>query len=416
MNMKFCWPCTALVAAISAASGAQAATLPDDCAGLSLPSTIAVRAGFQEPLSLAAAVTRVGIGNPEVADVTVTSPRSLLLLGRKAGDTGLVVWTRCSAQPMQVTITVPAPPPPVPEPVPLTPAQRFLQAAVPDEKSVKDLPSQVQVDIRFIELSRSRLESLGVRFGGGGGPVTFGSAGVGLDSTSKTFSIPVDSNPFNILYGAAGKSFAAAINLLEQNGYAYTVSQPTLVALSGQSATFLAGGEVPIPVPQGITGTIAIQYKEYGVRLSVNPTVVSANQVILKVAPEVSELDYANALTLQSYSVPALRVRRTDTSISLADGESFVIGGLVSRTMRDNVSKLPGLADMPVLGAFFRSRNFQSGDSELLMVVTPHLVRPMAATASQPPLPGMAWRSYDPGAGELFWHGPRSPYSTGKER
>lgn len=415
MIVKTNAPFMALLACLSASVPSQAAPVPDDCGSLSLPATFSVRAGFQEPVSLPAAVTRVGIGNPEVADVTVTTPRSLLLLGRKAGDTGLVVWTRCSAQPLRATVTVPAPPAPAPDPVPLTPAQRFLQAAVPNEQSVKDLPSQVQVDIRFIELSRSRLESLGVRFGGGGGPVTFGSAGVGLDTASKAFSIPVDSNPFNILYGAVGKSFTAAINLLEQNGYAYTLSQPSLVALSGQSATFLAGGEVPIPVPQGITGTIAIQYKEYGVRLSVNPTVVSSRQLILKVAPEVSELDYANALTLQSYSVPALRVRRTDTSISLADGESFVIGGLISRTMRDNVNKLPGLADMPVLGALFRSRNFQSGDSELLMVVTPHLVRPMAANAALPEPPGAAWRSYEPTAGELFWRGPRSPYSTSKE-
>ncbi|MBA4151099.1 MAG: secretin, partial [Acinetobacter sp.] len=202
-----------------------------------------------------------------------------------------------------------------------------------------------------------------------------------------------------------------AINLLESNGYAYTLSRPSLVALSGQTANFLAGGEVPVPVPQGQGGSVGIEYKEFGVRLTISPTVLSPQQILLRVAPEVSELDFTNAITIQGSIVPALRIRRTDTSISLADGESFIISGLVSRNTMSNVDKMPGLGNIPVLGAFFRSSRFESEDRELLMIVTPRLVRPIAADARLPVMPAEAWRRYSPGAGSLFWQGVTPPYT-----
>ncbi|MEL0028727.1 MAG: type II and III secretion system protein family protein, partial [Perlucidibaca sp.] len=285
------------------------------------------------------------------------------------------------------------------------------QAVTPAELAV--LPSQVQVDIRFVELSRSRLREMGVRLARNGSNFLFGSNNVNFSDTDQLFKIPVSSSPFNILWGDSSARLGVAIDMLEQKGYAYTLSRPSLVAMSGQSATFLAGGEVPILVPQsggGSTSAITVEYKEFGVRLSVSPTVLSKNQITLKVAPEVSELDYTNAVTLQGSTIPALRVRRTDTTLSMADGESFVISGLVSRSMRNNADKLPGLGDIPVLGAFFRSTSFDSEDSELLMIVTPRLVKPLAKDAPQPQLPGQSWQNYEPSSAKLFFQGADSPY------
>lgn len=408
--------------AASHASTHAAAPAPADLsqcdAEHKLPTELSLDAGSQQPVSLPAAITRVAIGEPTTADVAVIDTHTLLLQAKKTGQTTLFVWTKCSKDPSRMMITVPAPPPPPEEP---TAGQKLARASVP-EGVAEALPSQVQVDIRFVELSRSRLLDLGVRMAGGNGKNTIGGSQntSAVTSTTSTlspapateFNFPVVSNALNFVWGASGGKFAAALNLLEQNGYAYTLSQPTLVAMSGQTASFLAGGEIPIPVPQVGTGTntITIQYKEYGVRLSVTPTVLSSNQVILKVAPEVSELDYTNALTILGSAVPALSVRRSDTTISLADGESFVISGLVSRSMSDNASQVPGLGNIPVLGAFFRSKTFKSEDKELLMVVTPHLVRPLAVNAKLPPLPGANLRDYSPGAGEYFLKSQTTPY------
>ena len=193
------------------------------------------------------------------------------------------------------------------------------------------------------------------------------------------------------------------INALEGSGFAYTLARPSLVALSGQSATFLAGGEVPIPVPSSGSDNVSIEYKEFGIRLTLTPTVIGRDRILLKVAPEVSELDYTNAVTIAGTAVPGLNIRRTDTSISLGDGESFVISGLISSRNSSQVNKFPGLGDIPVLGAFFRDSNISREDKELLMIVTPHLVQPLAANAQMPNLPGENLRNYDPNWYRLYF-------------
>uniref|UniRef100_A0A1I7YG02 TadZ_N domain-containing protein n=1 Tax=Steinernema glaseri TaxID=37863 RepID=A0A1I7YG02_9BILA len=139
------------------------------------------------------------------------------------------------------------------------------------------------------------------------------------------------------------------------------------------TASFLAGGEIPIPVPSTGSDTVTIEYKEFGIRLALSPTVVSRDRITLKVAPEVSELDYNNAVRIAGVTVPGLTVRRTDTSVSLADGESFIISGLISSSARSAVDKFPGLGDVPILGAFFRQSSISREETELLMIVTPRL-------------------------------------------
>jgi len=414
-------PAAVLLASLLMVGAARTALaedrLSDACQdAISLPASVTINPGYQEQLDLPVPVTRVAVGEPTIADVTLVDARSLLLLARKPGDTSLLVWTKCRRDPIKVVVKVPAA---------SSALQQLSQKQTPE--MLAQLPSQVQVDIRFVELSRSRLSDLGARllgtrssnlFTSPTGGSASGSAGIGSLTAS---SFPLDGNAFNIVWGGGSSRFLTAINLLEQTGYAYTLSQPSLVAMSGQSASFLAGGEVPIPVPQTGSGGggITIQYKEFGVRLMLTPTIVSTNQIFLKVAPEVSDLDFANAITIQGSTVPALRIRRTDTSISLADGESFIISGLITRSTVNNADKLPGLSDIPILGAFFRSNRFQTDDRELLMIVTPRLVRPFAADAKLPPLPGEALRTYQPTPGQLFWQGSDSPNrdaSTGFSR
>lgn len=363
-----------------------------------LPSRLSVQVNFHESITLPMPITRLALAEPTIADVALVGSNNLLIQGRKAGVTSMMVWSSCSSRPIKVQVNV----------------QSLSAQIMKNAGDVESLPSQLQADIRFVELSRSRLRDVGMRF-----QVT--SRGrTGFFSTPNTPAVTARAgNPvllpglgkvespdsFNLLWGGNSERFLAALNLLEQTGYAYTLSQPSLVAMSGQTATFLAGGEVPVPVPAGSNGTVGIEYKQYGVRLSLSPTIVSRDKIILKVTPEVSDLDYSNVVSVAGSEIPSLSVRRTDTTISMADGESFIISGLVSRTTSSNVDKLPGLSNIPILGAFFRSNRFGVDDRELVMIVTPRLISPLSRGATLPGLPGDAIRDNDPGIYSLLLSG-----------
>ncbi|MDN5484201.1 MAG: type II and III secretion system protein family protein [Pseudomonas sp.] len=353
-----------------------------------LPAVIEVGEGLQTELQSPVAITRLAIGDPKIADVRVNGDRHFLLTGVGSGATSLMVWTGCSTTPRQSMVFVKG----------KATSALTSQSLSPSEDPT--LPSQVQTDIRFVEVSRTKLKEASTKILGMGKNFFLGSPDL-LSPSEGIFKLPVSADNFNIGFG--GGRVKALINALESSGFAYTLARPSLVAMSGQSATFLAGGEVPIPVPSAGSDTITIEYKEFGIRLTLTPTVIDHNRIALKVAPEVSELDYSNAIRIQNIQVPALTVRRTDTSVSLADGESFVISGLISSTNRSTIAKLPGLGDIPILGAFFRDSNISSEEKELLMIVTPHLVQPLAANAQLPSLPGEKLRTYDPNWFRLFF-------------
>lgn len=379
--------CAALSCALLPVSVAWAAS----CDELTMEEQkLAVLSGMQELLNTPDAIKRIAVGNPETADVTLISPRSLLVQGKKSGQTSLMVWLACAKEPVRYVVDVPMPP------APPSATDQLKRGEPLTDDELAALPAQVQVGIRFVEISRTRLREMGVSI-------------ERITQSVEVSSMASLANPFSALLRSSGGNVSVAIDLMEQAGYAYTLSQPTLTALSGQSAVFLAGGEIPIPVP-GSNGTVTIEYKEFGVRLSITPTVLSRTQLSLKVAPEVSELDFNNSITLNNVVVPGLRVRRTDTSLSMADGESFVISGLVSKSMRDNVDRLPGLGQIPIIGALFRSTSLETEDRELLMIVTPRLVQPMAANAKLPDMPGKAWENYEPDTAPLFFEGIQSPY------
>lgn len=192
-------------------------------------------------------------------------------------------------------------------------------------------------------------------------------------------------NPLNnaTTLGLGGRLFGldllGALDLAERTGMVATLAQPNLTTVSGETADFLAGGEYPIPVPDPATGSITIQYKRYGVSLAYTPTVLSSGRISIRVRPEVSELSTEGAIRLNGIEVPALSVRRAETTVELGSGESFMIAGLMSNRSTGAIDSTPGLGDLPILGNLFRSDNFRRGDTELVIVVTPYLVRPVSS-------------------------------------
>ena len=370
-------------------NAAQAA--PANCSQLdNWSTTFEVGQGLQNELRSPVPVTQLAVGDPKIADVQPSGNNAFILTGIAPGTTSLMVWTACSKTPRQSMVFVKGKATSALTSVPSVPSDDPL------------LPSQVQTDIRFVEVSRTKLKEASASIFGIRGNFLFGSPRT-LPTIGGivTPAIPVNNNNFNLTFATG--STLVALNALEGSGFAYTLARPSLVALSGQSASFLAGGEIPIPVPSSGSDNIFIEYKEFGIRLTLTPTIVGKNRIALKVAPEVSELDFTNAVSIAGTIVPALSVRRTDTSISLADGESFVISGLISSRNNSQVNKFPGLGDIPVLGAFFRDNTINREERELLMIVTPHLVQPLAANATLPSLPGEQLRNYDPNFYRMFF-------------
>jgi len=249
---------------------------------------------------------------------------------------------------------------------------------------------QVMLEVRMAEISRSLTKRFGINFSA----ITGGTAfGVSLLNNLSTFSatpggvvMQTAAPTINALFRFAkgGVTWTAFIDALKENGVAKILAEPTLVTLSGQEASFLAGGEFPIPVAQR-EDTITIVFKPFGVALRFTPTVLSNERISVKVAAEVSEVDFTNAITTTGLVVPALTLRRASTVIELADGQSFAIAGLLREDVREIISKFPILGDIPILGALFRSSSFQKNETELIIIVTPHLVKPL--NMAEQPLP-----------------------------
>jgi pilus assembly protein CpaC len=391
---------------------------------------LTIDVGTQQLLRQKAPIRRVAVADPTVADVSVISSRELLLAGRAAGVTSLIVWTRdAKAAPQRYKLQV---------------SSRSINGSTTDLLNHRDavlaagttsggaaagggggegssqaqtvadhttvaVDTQVLSQVKIVDISRTALQEFGINFLAGNHNGTVGGIGTpgGISGatnqsgantiTSATSFIPI-SSAFNLVY--LSTNYLGALSILEQKGLARTLAEPSLTAMSGQTASFLAGGEFPFPTVQNGGGTsnnsITIVFKEFGIRLNLTPTVLARNRIALKVAPEVSELDYTNGVSINGVTIPGLDVRRTDTMVELGDGETFVISGLVSNTMKNQVDKVPWLGDVPVLGTFFRNTSISRNQRELIMVVTPHLVRPMAKDAPLPDLPGSAYDNYHP--------------------
>jgi pilus assembly protein CpaC len=245
-------------------------------------------------------------------------------------------------------------------------------------------PQQVMLEVRFIEISRTVGRELGVQWN------RFGSSSI-INVGNRTTALPVGpateaaagvisgASPFGFAIArlvAGGASTDVMINALEEKGIARSLAEPNLVALSGDTASFLAGGEYPIPVA-GTFGQVTVDYKKYGVGLAFTPTVLGRGLINLKIEPEVSQIDTTHTVSVTNgISVPALIVRRASTTIELRDGQSFMIGGLLQSDTKNLIEQLPWLGSVPVLGALFSSKSYQQNQTDLAIIVTPHLVRP----------------------------------------
>lgn len=366
-------------------------------AGTATADIIQVGEGQQELLKMQDRVSRVAVGNPETAAVNVLGVRDVLLTGLKRGDTSLLIWLQGSSDPIRHSIVVGA-------------------GDLPDvllDAERQPLKTQVQTDIRVAEVSRTAIRSIGFNFlsnsaGSSAGRLSPPGASAGFESNDDGISLlgqngfqPIN-DAFNLLFTDGDQDAVTLLSILERRGLMRTLAEPSLMAMSGQTATFLAGGEFPIPVAQGNGDAISVEFKEFGVRLSLTPTVLQNDRIVLKVAPEVSELDFSSGVQVNGISIPGIAVRRTDTTVELGDGETFIISGLVDQDMAANVDKVPWLGDIPILGTFFRSTSFSRNDRELVMVVTPHLVTPLKA-GTRVPLPGEQFDDYDPDSADLFF-------------
>jgi pilus assembly protein CpaC len=259
----------------------------------------------------------------------------------------------------------------VPDAVTLDKALQFAKQFSPDVINSVSVaaPQQVLLEVRFVEASRNAGRELGVQWEAVGNNLIAGAGTAGLISGTM---------PFGAVLGRLvdrGVKVDAMINALEQRGVARRLAEPNLVALSGDTASFLAGGEFPFPVAAQ-NNQITIQFKKFGVGLAFTPTVLSQGLINLKIEPEVSQLDPTNVVQVGNISVPSLIVRRASTTIELRDGQSFAIAGLLQSTTSTAADQLPWIADVPVLGSLFRSASFQKRETDLVIIVTPRLVRP----------------------------------------
>jgi len=392
-----------------------------------ITQTLRLKAGQSKVLRLPFAITRISVANPEVADIILTSPREVYVNGLAPGTTNLSVWGRGRFTSARVTVEADlgqlkeslAKVLPrekigvvasnesivltgeVSGPVAQQTAISLAATAVGSKKErVINLLNiggvqQVMCEVRLAEINRTVLDQLGVNYAISN--TTGPGFGVSLlGSLTQISSFLTSSTASNVNVGVGGGVNAIAgwktgsvlwamfFNALKQKGLGRVLAEPNLVTTSGQEASFLAGGEYPIPVPQQFQ-TITIEYKKYGVGLNFTPTVLDDNMIAMKVNPEVSELDFSQTVVIQNYVVPALRVRRMSTHLEVKDGQTFAIAGLLYDNSRAAISKFPLLGSIPILGTLFRSMNYQKSLTELVVLVTPHIVKPMAQGTAKLP-------------------------------
>jgi pilus assembly protein CpaC len=406
-----------------AATTIPSAQIPAATAAETTVTRIRLTAGRSTVLTSPFAIRRVAITNPAVAEATAIDTREVLLDGKGVGTVSLILWGE--GQRVQYDIVVEPPVPALQQQLQqLFPGEDVqvdandqavvlsgrvssneiaLRAAEIAQSSGKDrkiinllqLPGgsdsqQVLLQVRFAEVDRRALIELGVSlFTGPSGYKDF----VGRSSTQQfaapdfegTLGIPRPGDPpgkmtfsdfLNLFVFNTKYNIGAAIRALQSKGYFQSLAEPNLIAYNGQEASFLAGGEIPIPIVQGISGAVSVVFKEFGVRLRFRPT-VAGDTIRLRVAPEVSTLDFPNGITLQGFRIPALSTRRAETDVELHDGQSFAIAGLMNNLSQEDRASVPGLGAVPIIGALFRSKARRAEQTELMVLITPHLVRPL---------------------------------------
>ncbi|MBZ5526896.1 MAG: pilus assembly protein N-terminal domain-containing protein [Acidobacteriia bacterium] len=393
-------------------------------------------------INMQSRMTRVLSSNPVVIETLATSPTQVVVEGKSAGKSSLILWDETGhSQILDVVVdpdlsglraAIQHAYPDEQIAVQADGSHLILSGNVPDAHTSEDLGKmaglystqvvnsllvsvtherQVLLEVKFAEVDRTRLEQFGINIlnvgatntigslstqqfgpptsastsgsgsGGGGG----GSSGSSL-SGRGSITVP---DLLNIFIFRPDMNLGVTIKDLQQKSILQILAEPNLMALNGQKASFLAGGEFPVPVVQGgqNIGMVTIQFRPFGVKLEFTGYIGKDNILRLHVAPEVSALDYTNAVTISGFTVPALSTRRAETEIELKDGQSFGIAGLLDHRLQTQMSKIPGIGDIPVLGQLFRSRTINRSNTELLVLVTPHIIDPVRDQAAAPALP-----------------------------
>ncbi len=413
------------------------AAMAQDDAERPAASGVSLGLGKGTLVELPRAVSDVFVANNKIADVQVRSPTLVYVFGTGAGETsvyatdkgGKVVWSaavrvgqnidgltsmlKLAMDDAPVTATS------LNGMVLLTgdvgsagevaEAQRLTQAFVGDKVTVVNklktsAPVQVSLQVKIAEVSRDLIRQLGVnlltrdltggfqfgvsRFGGSSGPTSTLNITGPAGNAATTFTSPGSGiTALNLAGHLAGLDIASAIDLLERDNMVTVLAEPNLTAVSGETASFLAGGEFPIPVASAL-GQVTIEFKKYGVSLGFTPTVMGDGRISMRVRPEVSELTSTGGIVLNSISVPALLTRWVETTVELGSGQSFMIAGLMKNSAATGVDKAPFLGDLPILGALFKSDKFRRNETELVIVITPYLVKPMRTADVKLPTDG----------------------------
>ncbi len=379
---------------------------------------IVLSVGRGQLISLPSNMSDLFIANEGIADVKVKSNNQLYVFGKSSGETSIYASNANGAVIYSATVRVGANLDSVDQmlgiampqakitvntmnglilltgtvaaPEDGAEAERLVQAFVGENTQVVSrlrtaTPLQVNLQVRIAEVSRTLVKALDGNFttsdstGGFGFGAIRGRNAVTLDGTGGG---QVNGKEDETTIGAIARLFGLDIGLAfdmgEQAGLVTTLSQPNLTALSGETADFLAGGEFPIPISQGL-GTTTVEYRNFGISLAYTPTVLSNGRISMRVKPEVSELSSAGSVTLNGFEIPGLTIRRAETTVELGSGQSMMIAGLLRNNAQSAVDKTPGLGDVPILGNLFKSRNYRRGETELVIIVTPYLVKPVNA-------------------------------------
>ncbi|MBI4876259.1 MAG: pilus assembly protein N-terminal domain-containing protein [Acidobacteria bacterium] len=409
------------------------------CAGLAWAQSeeLRVTAGKSLVIDYPADVVRISTSNPEVVDAVAVTTREILLHARALGNSTVVVWSK-SGERTFYNINVEHN---------LEPLRRLLKETFPNEniqvqaardsvslvgkvssKEVADratalvtplvksvlnnleaaapaVEQQVVLRVKFAELNRNVSQSFGVNLISTGLGNTPGSIGTGqfgspsmpnlrgsipgkVEGTSSSFSI---SDVLNVFAFRPDLNLAGFVRALQGQGLLQILAEPNLVTTNGKEASFLVGGEFPIPVMQGgsSSGAVTVQFREFGIRLTFLPQITANGTIKMYVKPEVSTIDLANGVTISGFNIPALATRRMETNIELGEGQSFVIGGLIDDRVTESMSKIPGLAHIPILGVLFKSRQESKQRSELVVMVTPERAQPVRSgdLKALPPMP-----------------------------
>jgi pilus assembly protein CpaC len=424
-------------AAASSVTAMHVATLPDATTALSSSTEFAsqplhVLVGRSIFITTLTRLKRVYVSNPLVVDSFTSSPKKIVVTAKTPGISSLILWDEGGQSTSYLVFSD----------LDVASLQGEIRQALPydhvtveaqqdrvtlsgtvlsnasAEAAVKlaglygkvvvnsvvvrspHIP-QVRLQVEIVEIDRSKIEQFGINlfsYGKNQSNATTGqfpSSQIYTPPSGSTSATLTSSNPLNLLFYNFGLNIGLALQDLQARNIAQILAEPAITTLSGEKASFLAGGEFPFPVVQGGAGgltSITIQFRPYGVRLDFTPIVNDDGTVQLKVAPEVSALDYSNAVTISGYTVPAISTRRAETQVELRDGQSFAISGLLDHRTTDIFNKMPGIGEVPILGQLFRSKNVNHSTEELMVIVTPSIVDPLNdATSPTPPKLPVPW-------------------------